>query len=93
MNTATAADLLAANLMTPTRAVMLAHGLTLTIAADGSVNFSGDDTEAMWAEAEAAEATARAAAPVKPSAAAGLSILPTHDYTGKDLRVAARRGR
>ena len=52
---ATATDLAAANLLTPARAIMLAHGLTLRINADGSVDFSGDDTEEMYAEIEAAE--------------------------------------
>jgi hypothetical protein len=92
MNTATRTALADAD-MTPTHRVMIAHGLILTVAGDGSVHYTGDDTEAMWAEAEAAEAAARRAAPAPAKVDTGLCVLPSHDYTNKDKRVAARSAR
>ena len=62
MLTVTAADLAAHDLLTPTRATLLARGVILRLADDGSVHVDGPDPAEVWAEADAAEAEARAAA-------------------------------
>ncbi len=86
MNTAPRTALLAAD-MTPTHRVMIAHGLTLTVAGDGSVHFTGDDTEAMWAEAEAAEEAASIEAHKN---AAPVVIEPMDAHTAYCLDYMAR---
>lgn len=64
--TCTAADLAAANLLTPAREVMIAHGIVFSISADGEVTYTGDETDEMWDAVEAAD-RAEEAATVRPS--------------------------
>ena len=62
MLTVTAADLAAHDLLTPIRATLLARGVILRLADDGSVHVDGPVPAEVWAEADAAEAEARVAA-------------------------------